>query len=190
MSFVSDTLAKVKDLAQGVWMAALGAANFVKTLPGKLSALIPHKHNDESQAGIEELLQKLIPANLKRIILAGKTKFLFFGLVAALFILAICLVAAVSGMNRGSNGPVRGTSPLGRAAIHTTGAMQPVIPPEELFFPEEPDFLPGFIPERERREAWTTEDAAPFWYNPLEKDEEQWRNRIESVIDELLEHVP
>jgi hypothetical protein len=148
MSFVSDMLAKIGDLA-------LKGAEFIQTLPGKLSSFIP----------------------------AGRAKFLFFGLASALCILIVCLVAAVSGMNRRPDSLVKGGgSPI--------PALQPAIPPEELFFPEEPDFLPGPIPERERRKAWTAENAEPFWYNPLEKGEEPWRNRIESAIDELLEHVP
>jgi hypothetical protein len=65
-----------------------------------------------------------------------------------------------------------------------------VIPPEELFLPNEPDFLPGVILEREPRRSWTAEDAAPFWQDPLRRGEESWRNRIESVIDEVLEEVP
>jgi hypothetical protein len=66
----------------------------------------------------------------------------------------------------------------------------PPIPPEELFPGEEPDFIPHIIPEREPRQAWKSEDAAPFWRDPLERGEEPWRERIESVIDELLEGVP
>jgi hypothetical protein len=69
-------------------------------------------------------------------------------------------------------------------------ALRPLIPPEELFPGEEPDFIPPVILEREPRQAWTGEDAAPFWKDPLERGEEPWRERIESVIDELLEGVP
>jgi hypothetical protein len=64
------------------------------------------------------------------------------------------------------------------------------VPPEDIFLPEEPDFVPSFIPGRERRESWTGEDAAAYWQDPLRSGEEAWRNRIESVIDELLERVP
>jgi hypothetical protein len=65
-----------------------------------------------------------------------------------------------------------------------------VIPPEELFLPEEPDFIPGVLLERERRTVWTAEDAAPYWQDPLKNGEEQWRNRIEKAVDEFLEQVP
>jgi hypothetical protein len=116
-------------------------------------------------------------------------KFLFIGLGAVLFILIICLltvVALINRMNRIPDSPVQALQPSG---LQLSG-LQPQIPPDELFFPEEPDFLPGVILERERRDSWTAEDAAPFWYNPLETGEEQWWDRVEAVIDELLEHVP
>jgi hypothetical protein len=94
--------------------------------------------------------------------------------------------------------PVAAILAAGRAgppAVDGPGAgtvtVQPVpVPPEELFLPEEPDFLPPVILERPRREAWTVEDAEAHWYNPLEQGEEAWRERVEQVIEELLERVP
>jgi hypothetical protein len=67
---------------------------------------------------------------------------------------------------------------------------QTVIPPEDLFLPEEPDFIPGVLLERERRTRWTAEDAAPHWQDPLKNGEEQWRDRVEAMTDELLERIP
>ena len=64
------------------------------------------------------------------------------------------------------------------------------IPPQELFLPEEPDFVPGVLLERERRSGWTEQDASVFWQDPLRYGEEQWREKIETVIDEFLENVP
>jgi hypothetical protein len=64
------------------------------------------------------------------------------------------------------------------------------IPPEELFLPEEPDFISGVLLEREPRKAWTAGDAEPYWQDPLKNGEEQWRDRIELEIDALLERVP
>jgi hypothetical protein len=112
---------------------------------------------------------------------AAKKKILFIGLGSALI---ICLVTVVLGMNRAQKALADSTDTLSRAF------QLPVIPPEDLFLPDEPDFLPGVIPGQEQRDSWTAGDAAPFWYNPLEEGEEPWRERIESVIDELLEHVP
>ena len=72
-----------------------------------------------------------------------------------------------------------------------TGAAQRVIiPPDELFLPEEPDFIPGVMLERERRAVWTAEDAAPLWQDPLKNGEQEWRDRIEKTVDEILESVP
>ncbi len=64
------------------------------------------------------------------------------------------------------------------------------IPPEEIFLPEEPDFVPGVVLERERRTVWTEEDAREYWRDPLKEGEEQWREKIETEIDKYLERVP
>ncbi|MCL2879662.1 MAG: hypothetical protein FWF29_05385 [Treponema sp.] len=66
---------------------------------------------------------------------------------------------------------------------------QSVIPPEELFLPAEPDFIPGVLLEREKRAVWTAKDAAPYWQDPLKYGEEPWRQQIEKTIDDLMEHV-
>ncbi|GHV18748.1 hypothetical protein FACS189493_8330 [Spirochaetia bacterium] len=64
------------------------------------------------------------------------------------------------------------------------------IPPEELFLPPEPDFLPEVILERERRPAWTPEDAAPFWTDPLEDGPEAYTELLTTAVDQLMERVP
>jgi hypothetical protein len=64
------------------------------------------------------------------------------------------------------------------------------IPPDEIFLPEEPDFVPGVILERERRTEWKEKDAEEYWQDPLKEGEEQWREKIESEIDKYLERVP
>ncbi|MDR2718549.1 MAG: hypothetical protein LBB89_10880 [Treponema sp.] len=69
-------------------------------------------------------------------------------------------------------------------------ARQGIIPPDDLFLPDEPDFIPGVMLERERRTEWTAADAAPLWQDPLKNGEEPWRNRIEKTIDEIMESVP
>ena len=86
---------------------------------------------------------------------------------------------------------------LGRPAVEETPAaaagrmtiFSPV-PAEELFLPDEPDFIPGVLLEREQRTNWTTEDAAEHWQDPLIFGEENWREKIETAIDEFLERVP
>jgi len=69
-------------------------------------------------------------------------------------------------------------------------AQRDLIPPEELFLPDEPDFVPGVMLGRERRYEWTAEDAEPWWQNPLADGEEQWRTQIERMVDEIMEGVP
>jgi len=69
-------------------------------------------------------------------------------------------------------------------------AQRGLIPPEELFLPDEPDFVPGVLLGREQRSEWTAEDAEPWWQNPLAGGEEQWRIRIERMVDEIMESVP
>jgi len=64
------------------------------------------------------------------------------------------------------------------------------IPAEELFLPEEPDFLPGVLLDRDRRTSWSGQDAQEYWQDPLRAGEEQWREKIEAEVDELLERVP
>jgi hypothetical protein len=64
------------------------------------------------------------------------------------------------------------------------------IPADDLFLPEEPDFLPGVLLDRERGTVWNENDAAEYWQDPLRAGEEQWREKIEAAIDELLERVP
>jgi hypothetical protein len=63
------------------------------------------------------------------------------------------------------------------------------IPLEDIFLPDEPDFLPPVLLEREPRK-WNAEDARPFWTNPLGNDPAQWRNNIERTVDGRMERVP
>jgi len=64
------------------------------------------------------------------------------------------------------------------------------IPAGELFIPDEPDFIPRILPGREKRSSWTEENAEEFWQDPLKQGEDQWRENIETVINEFLERIP
>jgi hypothetical protein len=71
------------------------------------------------------------------------------------------------------------------------GSFRPLpIAPEEFFLPEEPDALPEFIPARPQREAWTAEDAAGYWTDPLAGREGLWRDRFGDAVGDMLEAVP
>jgi hypothetical protein len=76
------------------------------------------------------------------------------------------------------------------AAAGNAPARQGIIPSDDLFLPDEPDFVPGVMLEREQRTVWTDADAASLWQDPLKNGEEPWRNRVEKTIDEIMESVP
>jgi hypothetical protein len=130
----------------------------------------------EGVKGWGRKLWALFPAGFRGALpwLEEKLGFVLAALILALVILLPILIAA------------------GRPAAVTEPEVKisAPIPPEDLFLPEEPDFLPPVILGRERRDAWTADDAEPYWYNPLEEGEAGWREQVEKVVDELLERVP
>jgi hypothetical protein len=164
MSFLPDLLTKLKKPG-----AALAA--FFRGLPGKARA--PGKPSADPARGKGVLSGKLPPERRKR---------LFMALGAALVLLLLSLAAALLITSRRTR--------AGPPPKDPAGPVQGGILREELFLPEEPDFVPGVLLERERRNFWTPEDAAPYWQDPLKHGEEPWREQAESVIDELLERVP
>jgi hypothetical protein len=161
MPFLPDLLTKLKNLGAA-------AAGFLKGLGEKASRFFTRIR--------EYVVQKITPP--------GGRRFIFIGLGALLIPLFFVLIAALLVMNHNADaGP--------RTAADENRVFQGApIPPEDLFLPAEPDFLPGVMLERERRQSWTAEDAEPHWRDPLKYGEEPWRERVEAVIDELLEHVP
>ena len=64
------------------------------------------------------------------------------------------------------------------------------VPAEDLYLPDEPDFIPGVILDREQRSHWTEQDVSEFWQDPLRSGEEAWREKVETVIDKILERIP
>jgi hypothetical protein len=148
-------------VARRIGNLARRALDLVRGWGGKIWALLP--------APVREKLPWL----------EGKIGFMLGGVAVALVLaLFVLLLAALA------TGKPAVEEPAARAFRLTP------IPPEDLFLPEEPDFLPPVILERERRESWTADDAEPYWYNPLKQGEEAWREQVEKVIDDLLERVP
>jgi len=139
-----------------------GASFFVKlrrSLRSRLESLI---------RGISRLL------NLDRLPPEKRRTLLFaFGGLCALFIFLIILTLAFS-----SGKTKNGASPAKLAGI----------PREELFYPEEPDFLPAFLLKRPPKHFWTAEDARPWWKIP--GNPEFWQNEIKTAVDKLMEGVP
>ena len=110
-----------------------------------------------------------VPEEKRRPLLIG-----LGGLVGLFLILVIAALALNSGKKQRN-------SPAATAAGFT-------IPQEELFIPEEPDFIPEFLFVREPRRYWTLEDIRPFWRAP--QDQERWKEEIRSAVDQLMEGVP
>ncbi|MDR0449857.1 MAG: hypothetical protein LBH26_01155 [Treponema sp.] len=163
----------------------------IPLLMGKLADSVrgPAARAGELVKGLGERTWNLIPQGLREKLpwLEGKLGFALAGLGLALILLLAGLLGAPASPKAGLQAGREG----GRSSGEAGGiSREAPIPPEELFLPGEPDFLPGVIPWREQRKAWAAEDAAPYWYNPLERGEEEWRNRIKTALDEFLEHVP
>ncbi|GHV95215.1 hypothetical protein AGMMS50293_15350 [Spirochaetia bacterium] len=150
---------------------AVAVAGFLQRLAGAIGNTAFWGKLGAAIKGVWEKLLERIPAEKRHIVM------ICAGGGAALVLLVFAAASLLMQKSAGEAAP---------AAV----SPQVVIPPEELFLPEEPDFVPGVMLERERRTAWTAEDAAPYWQDPLKNGEEQWRQRVELAIDELLERVP
>jgi len=108
--------------------------------------------------------------------------------VAAVIITAILLLAGLGALLTPGSGGAAKNRPDGTVAPETS--VQFYIPPDELFLPDEPDFVPGVMTEREKRSAWTEEYAETWWSDPLENGGHNWLGQIEKTADEILESVP
>jgi hypothetical protein len=105
-----------------------------------------------------------------------------FGLAGA-GVIALIVVVTIIVLNLHASNTI-GAKASGPSALFPAGD----IPDEEFFVPGEPDFLPPVILYREPKERWTDEDAAPFWTDPATLDD--WSNKVEKYVDNLLEGVP
>jgi len=114
-------------------------------------------------------IEKLTGEQKRRLVLIG----------TAVFAVLLTFSVIMSIVNRTAKAPQEPERPK----------MRVVIPADELFLPEEPDFLPGVLLDRDKRSIWSEQDAAEYWQDPLRDGEEQWREKIEAAIDELLERV-
>jgi hypothetical protein len=177
-----DLVEKARKEAAKLPAFALKLADSVRGPAAKVAELVK---------GWGERTWRLIPRSIREKLpwLEGKLGFALIGLG---FVLSFLLAALITGLVSPNTGLAAEGEPgppwnAGEMSGLTRDAP---IPPEELFLPGEPDFLPGVIPQREQRKVWTAEDAEPYWYNPLERGEEEWRNRLRAALDEFLEHVP
>ncbi|MDR2797679.1 MAG: hypothetical protein LBB80_04985 [Treponema sp.] len=105
-------------------------------------------------------------------------------LLGGLVFFLICLIGVLILRNHRANIPSNFSRTL-------SNDFKPLsIAPEDIFLPDEPDFLPEVLLNREPRNPWTVEDVRPFWTDPLQDDPELWRERIKVTIDTFLEGVP
>jgi hypothetical protein len=112
-----------------------------------------------------------------------KPALICFTACAILLILGITAILASVQVN------ARNTETGNVRDLSTAFSPRPV-PPEEFFLPDEPDFLPETLPEREKRESWTAEDAEPFWTDPLDEGAGEYVDLMSTGIDDLMEKVP
>ena len=105
-----------------------------------------------------------------------KRRPILFGLGIAI----VFIVLAVSFLALNSGGRNREASP--------EVVSGPLIPPEDLFLPGEPDFVPKFLIERPPRSFWTLDDIGPYWKDPERTG--RWQDEISSTVDKLMEGVP
>jgi hypothetical protein len=162
MPFFQILMTKIHTLCAAI-------ANFFRGLAGKRAPVGLWGKFSDCVSGV---LEK-IPVEKRRLFFIGASG----GLA---LVLLICIAAMLMQKPPAADIPSRANAP----------ARPVLIPPEELFLPDEPDFIPGVLLERERRQQWTAEDAVPYWQDPLKNGEERWRNSLELAIDELLERVP
>jgi hypothetical protein len=103
-------------------------------------------------------------------------RFLILGGCAALFLILVIVLIAGSG----------------RKSRENPGAIARSVPgssiADEYFAPGEPDFIPEFIPTRERRRFWSLEDIRRYWKVPGNSG--RWKEEITSTVDRLMESVP
>jgi hypothetical protein len=124
------------------------------------------------RSAADRLVEK-IPPEKRRLVLTASLGF------CAVFVLVIAGASLAKGGDKGRE-----------SASAPPPVRQGTIPPDDLFLPDEPDFVPGILLEREQRAVWTADDAAPLWQDPLRNGEEPWRDRVERTIDEIMESVP
>ena len=134
--------------------------DFLLKIPGKLQTLFIHI-KDNLFAFLDEL-----PSGKKKIILAS---------LGGFTVLLIIIIVISLGGDNNDNFTDRQLSGFS-------------IPHEELFFPDEPDFVPAFLLDREPRLFWTLDDIRLYWRNPMYHD--FWRDEISRTVDNLMDGVP
>jgi len=161
-----------------------GILEKVRGIPGKTGGFLG-KSNETPQITrgffdkIKEPFSALVTGVKDAINNAGPNKkkplLIGFGALAGLF-LVLAIAAGIS-----SSKKRRIVSPVAASGNLTIAV-------EDLFIPAEPDFVPEFIFEREKRSFWSIEDIRQYWRIP--DTSERWRDEIKSAVDKLMEDIP
>jgi hypothetical protein len=142
------------------------AGGFFKRLPEKLKGM--KGFLDEKAGPLADKLLSRIPKEKR-----GALFFCLGGIIV--FFICFTVIMMAAGTGRPSEGGE---------------IVELTIPPEDLFFPGEPDFVPSLLLEREPRQFWTPGDAVPFWKDPGTLGRDRWLKEMELVIDKLMEDIP
>ena len=118
----------------------------------------------------------IIVTRAKTFFIMGKKQPMFFLVGGLVVLFLVLLISALALVGRGADG-----------GLLYTGVISG-IPPEELFIPAEPDFVPGFILEREPRHFWSIDDIRPYWRSS--GDPGFWQEVLRSAVDEIMQNVP
>ena len=169
LSKVKDKLKKITAFFKGALHTLLSASS---SLTGAFRgvSLIDRLRQSSFFARIHELSDpNHLPPEKRKLL------FIVLGGIAVVFLILIIVLVAVS-----PGKPKGDTSPKLTAALS--------IPVEDLFMPEEPDFLPAFILERQPRSFWSLDDIRQYWKIP--DDSARWKEEIKTTVDNLMEGVP
>jgi hypothetical protein len=156
-----DLLEKLKEALSAFCSNVI---SLIKGLPGRF---LGGRHSGPSNNVLRE--EASPSARKKRLILFG-----LGGAAVLLFGLIITFIIANAAKPKGTG--------LSNIAADLS------IPSEEFFSPSEPDFLPGFLPEKEPRRFWSLEDIRQYWKAPGNSD--WWMEAIKTTVDSLMEGVP
>jgi len=140
---------------------------------------------EQMRSGVDRLFERVPPLKRRMVKIAAGGS---FGVL-----LLVIIVISFATMDKSRKPVISSAGNTGSGHTESSGnivSQRIVIPSDELFLPFEPDFVPGVMLERQRRTVWTTEDAAPLWQDPLKNGEQEWRDRIEKTIDDIMESVP
>jgi len=152
----------------------------IKGIPEKAKGLFDKSKEPKTEVSEKQQFFSVLLTRLNNLFnSAGPDKrkplLIGFGALAGIFLILVIAAGLSSSKKRRTISP-------GAVSEGLTITM------EELFIPAEPDFVPEFVFEREKRRFWSLEDIRPYWRIPDPGD--RWREEIKSAVDKLMEGIP